>query len=476
MRNFSMLRKIKNWAIFALVFSVILGAVRLYREKPWLPALMFKQIFQKDPAEGREGPVDIIFVFADHYEPHHIAAIERWERGYRRIADRHRDADGKKPQHTFFWYWDDSRGDVTVRNLLRIARLTYEGYGEVELHLHHDNDTPLWVTREIERRIRFSQLTGAFLTAEKEPRTTYGFIHGMWALDNSRKGLFCGVNSELEILRDTGCYADFTHSSWGPMNPRMVNALYYAKDDPALPKSYDRGRPVQVGKTPWGDLLIFQGPSVLAFERGRPRYDHGDVTLRDLPTPGRIERWIRTAIHVKGRPEWIFVKVFTHGAIARDHEALLGKWAEEMYETLEKNYNDGKRYRLHYATAREAYNILKAAEAGHSGNPNDYRDFLIPPYANQKISASVPYRLISYRPERIELASSRTLEGTFHFKEGSVEEVHGFLSYLLVESPKGTEPNFQFEGKGVVRVKLRGKPEPVFVDLQRKMQKAMVKQ
>jgi hypothetical protein len=30
-------------------------------------------------------------------------------------------------------------------------------------------------------------------------------------------------------------------------------------------------------------------------------------------------------------------------------------------------------------TAREMYNIVKAAEAGHSGDPARYRDFELPP-------------------------------------------------------------------------------------------------
>ena len=46
---------------------------------------------------------------------------------------------------------------------------------------------------------------------------------------------------------------------------------------------------------------------------------------------------------------------------------------------LEQTYNDGKRYVLHYVTAREVYNIIKAAEAGMTGNPHDYRDYELPP-------------------------------------------------------------------------------------------------
>ena len=44
----------------------------------------------------------------------------------------------------------------------------------------------------------------------------------------------------------------------------------------------------------------------------------------------------------------------------------------------ESKYNYGVNYKLHYVTAREAYNIVKAAEAGKAGNPGEYRDFVIP--------------------------------------------------------------------------------------------------
>ena len=44
-----------------------------------------------------------------------------------------------------------------------------------------------------------------------------------------------------------------------------------------------------------------------------------------------------------------------------------------------KKYNK-EPYVLHYVTAREMYNIIKAAEAGKKGNPATYRDYLIPQY------------------------------------------------------------------------------------------------
>jgi hypothetical protein len=60
-------------------------------------------------------------------------------------------------------------------------------------------------------------------------------------------------------------------------------------------------------------------------------------------------------------------------------DTLLGEAAERMHAHLEQAYNDGTNHVLHYVTAREMYNIIKAAEAGKGGDPNDWRDYELPP-------------------------------------------------------------------------------------------------
>jgi hypothetical protein len=84
-------------------------------------------------------------------------------------------------------------------------------------------------------------------------------------------------------------------------------------------------------------------------------------------------------VHVEGRPDWVVVKVHTHGTQERDIDTLLGAEVDAMHEYLERRYNDGQRHVLHYVTARELYNIIKAAEAGLDGDPGRYRDHLLPP-------------------------------------------------------------------------------------------------
>lgn len=91
-----------------------------------------------------------------------------------------------------------------------------------------------------------------------------------------------------------------------------------------------------------------------------------------------IDLWIKANIHVAGKRDWIFIKTHTHGAT--DSDAVLGNEMDEICNYLETKYNDGKNFVLHYVTARELYNIIKAIEAGEPGtNPEQYKDYKIKP-------------------------------------------------------------------------------------------------
>ena len=97
----------------------------------------------------------------------------------------------------------------------------------------------------------------------------YGFVHGDWALDNSRPdGRCCGVNNELDVLRETGCYADFTMPSAPSVTQTSkINSIYYAVDDPERPKSHNRGVDVGRGARPADSLMLIQGPLLLNWRR-----------------------------------------------------------------------------------------------------------------------------------------------------------------------------------------------------------------
>jgi hypothetical protein len=344
---------------------------------------------------GRQpaGVLHVLFCKTDHFEPvaarRSTAARERarmrtWLTEYPRLAQRHWDSDGVPPQHTFFYPAEAYRPEY----LDQINELVAQGLGEIELHLHHGHDTSASLRAKIERGLDDFNRHGALLTRETPARRTYAFIHGNLALDN---GLgdprFCGVDDELTVLQETGCYADFSMPTAPEKSQaRKTNAIYYAIDDPLRAKSYDSGEDAAVGRKGQDGLLMITGPVGSNWRQRKlgifPRLDIGEITGPWPGTPDRIARWVRAGIHVKGRPEWIVVKVSCHGAEERSFDALLGGAADRMHATLEAHFRDRRGYRLHYVTARQLYNIVKAAEAGCEGDPDEYRDFIIPPYEN----------------------------------------------------------------------------------------------
>jgi hypothetical protein len=369
------------WLVAGLaVLATMLLALYIVRRKQmhlWLPDYLLGAVQRPLPVRGT---VDLFLCVCDHFEPswtapgleRERARVDEWMRRYPPLARRHLDADGNPYQHTFFFPIDEYRHE----HVERLARLRDAGLGDVEIHLHHRDDSSETLrARLLEYRRIFSEEHRLLHRNPETGDVEYAFIHGNWTLDNSNPdGSWCGVNDELQILRATGCYADFTlPSAPNPTQTRTVNRIYYAVDDPARPKSHDRGLEVEVGRPPSGDLLIIQGPLALDWRSRKfgllPRIDNAEVAANNPPTPRRADRWIRQGIHVKGRPEWLFVKLHTHGAQEQNFDVLLGEPMDTTLRYLEARYNDGMRYRLHYVTAREMYLVIKAAESGVRGNP-----------------------------------------------------------------------------------------------------------
>jgi hypothetical protein len=377
-------------AIPLLLLAALAGAVAIeVRRKHmtgWLPGWA-RQDWREpvDPTTTRH----LMFCFVDHFEPGwkkptlevERERVRRWRDEYPRLCEGHRDADGCGPVHTFFFPEEEYRPEH-IESLVELCRM---GIGEIEIHLHHDNDTDHNLRRTLSRFTRLLVDRHDALPVDPvtgQPR--WAFIHGNWALDNSRPdGRWCGVNNEITVLKEEGCYADFTFpSAPDPSQPRTVNRIYYAIDDPNKPNSHQNGSRVEAGRTQPGDLMIVQGPLGLQWHNRKfgllPRIENADIRASNPPSRERIDAWVDTAVQVAGRPEWIFVKVHTHGAQEPDMEALLGGPMKDAFDYLESKYNDGVRWKLHYVSARETYNIVKAAEAGLTGNPGEYRDFSIP--------------------------------------------------------------------------------------------------
>jgi len=356
----------------------------------WLPGYVRRGLRRRHAA-AVDGPVHVIFCFVDHWEPGWQGVPEtvqqgrvgRWTDRYPDLADAFRDADGRPPQHTWFYPCEQYRPE----HLDALADLHRRGYGETEVHWHHDGGTEreAW---DVLMTCRQRFAAHGLLAYDPHTHTThYAFVHGNWTLCNShRRGHYCGINAELVLLSASGCYADLTlPSAPNSTQTRASNRIYYAADQPGRPRSHDTGIDVRVGGSPSGDLMIVQGPLALNWRRRKggllPRIENADISRDNPPSPDRVDLWVRQGIGVVGRPDWVFVKIHTHGCVEAHTETLFGDPVRRMHQYLDRVYNDGDRYRLHYVTAREMYNLVKAAEAGHHGDPHPWRDFRLVPRA-----------------------------------------------------------------------------------------------
>ena len=330
-----------------------------------------------------DGPRHLLFAFCDHYEPlwkgaddaHGRARVAAWSDAYPRLAREFRDSDGRAPRHSFFFPGEQ----YAPHYLDALATLARDGFGEVELHLHHDGDTAPKLRADIADYLGKYAAHG-HLSRDRDGRLRYAFIHGNWCLANSRKdGRWCGVDDELPLLWDTGCYADFTFpSAPDESQPNIVNQIYWPTGDLARRRAYEGGERARVGERKSDRILLIEGPLTLARRRLGVKIENGDVHGGDPPTAERVRNWVAQGIHVEGRPEWIFVKIHTHGAPEKNAKMLLGDGFGALHRALAA-YNDGKRWRLHYVTAREMYNVACAAMDGCAGDPNTFRDYALAP-------------------------------------------------------------------------------------------------
>ncbi len=434
----------------------------LWRRRRWVLPYLISGQFLKRESTPVPDPTHVLFLIVDHFEPSYgnvypkrqLERVEQWRTRYPETIQGFRDSEGKSPQYTWFYFGEEEG------HLKNLSELCFMGLGEIELHIHHGPED--WIpyywkkwTQDgfidlIEKQKALFSKFGALITAEESPQKIFGFIHGMFALDNS----FwedCGLKGELDLLKDLGCYADFTFPAPGTTQPPLINCHYFPQGDSRQGPSYFKGEVLKRGTLNKDKVLIFQGP--LGYLRKGMHFSFEDGLLAEEQpiTPERIHFWISRGIHVPGRPDWIFVKVYTHGTNEGNLEYLLGEGLSDLYSQLQNFCEASPSYQLHYVTAREAYNIAMAAASGADGDPGRFRDYLIPPYANRYISSDQPYQLESYTPGAWSLSLIRPGKTSLQVEgEPSINLKADFLVRVRMVQNEEGELTLQMEGKDQV--------------------------
>lgn len=404
----------------------------------WLPSYLAGAAQRAAAKRRRRNQLThILFLVCDHYEPRHGATrpgqpeerVATWHREYARMQNDVRSQFGTTPLHTFFY--PPHHG---YEHLPKLAEMAHDGLGEVELHYHHHGDTAETLRANLVEAVSAYQNHGLLLQSGEQPRGGFGFVHGDWALNNSCHGKYCGVNDEVSLLQELGCWADFTMPSGNVCQTRKINSIYYGVGDPNKPKAHDSGVDARAGAARPPGMLMMQGPLAINWSAPKhPRPENASLTTNNWGRPDRVPVWLDANIHVQGRPEWLFVKLHTHGAIERDFDALFGQKAMSLHRLLNQQYNDGKQYRLHYVTARQAYNVARAAEAGLDGDPSQYLDHEIAPPATRFYALGKPHRLAHCTPKRIVISDVKE-PARLRTRVGPLRELDGPFAAIDIDT------------------------------------------
>ena len=370
---------------------------------PWLaryPIERAKSFLQQTAFEKKH----IVITIADHFEPSWSAAggllpvdeqrrrLDAYYKLARKTGEAVRDTDGTKFRHTNFFPAEQ----YDHRLLETMAQMQAEGLGEVEIHLHHGvekPDTAENLRKSLEEfRDCLAEEHKLLSRFENDAQPKYAFVHGNLALANSSGGRFCGVDSEMRILQETGCYADMTLPSAPEQSQvAMVNKIYECGLPLTERAPHRTGRSVEVfGNKP--ELpLIFTGPLVFNWTRRIkglpvPRLEDGALVHNQPMDLARFNRWLSANVTVKGKTDWVFVKLYCHGFFDYDQPASIGEDAERFFGELIENGEKTGDYQIYFASAREAFNMVAAAIDGKRGNPGAYRNYRLRAIMDEKAS------------------------------------------------------------------------------------------
>lgn len=351
---------------------------------PWLVRYPFWRAGEVLSRSNNNAPRHLIFIVANHFEPGlgetALRRLEKWCELARTTGDAIRDSDGTPFRHTNFF-----PAEQYERPLLNVlSDLQADGYGEVEIHLHHGVEHPDTAENTRLQLETFRDILAedhkCLAKAPGDAQPKYGFVHGNWALANSAGGRYCGVDSEMQILADTGCYADFTLPSvpFQSQVPR-INAIYECAHSLVEARPHRSGRNLSVGDQ-LSSPVIFNGPLVFDWTRRVrglpvPRIEDGALAQNYPLSMNRLTNWRGARIGVKERPEWIFIKLYSHGFFDWDQDLMIGEQMKRFMNEVQEHGDRSEEYKVHFASAREAFNMVAAAVDGKRGAPGEYRDY-----------------------------------------------------------------------------------------------------
>jgi len=377
-------------------------ATKLKWNLPWLvryPWVRFSSLLESTAFEKKH----VIITVANHFEPSwsesglldHNSQVKRLKQ-YRELAqtigNAVRDVDGTRFRHTNFYPAEQYHPDI----LEIMAEMQGDGLGEVEVHLHHGIERPDTAENLERQLVEFRDVLverhRCLSRTISDDQPKYAFVHGNLALANSCGGRFCGVDNEMEILERTGCYADMTLPSAPDQSQvRTINQIYECAHSLSEAVPHRDGIRLGTNRAQPQLPLIMQGPLVFNWTRTIkgipvPRVEDGALAANQGLDGSRFKRWMSANVSVAGRTDLVFIKLYCHGFFDRDQSVSIGEDARRFFGDLVEQGEKTGKYAIHFATAREAFNIAMAAAVGLTGDPHKHRDHILRPIMKETVT------------------------------------------------------------------------------------------
>ncbi len=279
-----------------------------------------------------------------------------------RITEAHVDCTGRHFRYTFACpVYDWSASDMAC-----LTEYCRAGLGEIELLLPSvcpDSDN----LRRLLTRSVSSLEQSSFVIVRSSERS-------------SERKASPDRKAELLLLRDFGCYADFSFPDpASSLQPSRINTVTSVSHQADSDNPYKDAASIKSGAVSYGDLFVIDGPMIIDWTNWcglfNPSVEFGRLSYYSPPDTTRIERWIRADVHVDGQPNWVFVKLILSDHFLAGSSSELLESLDHTLDCLERRLAEGDEYRLHYVTAREMYNIARAAEAGKTSPVARYVDY-----------------------------------------------------------------------------------------------------
>ena len=279
---------------------------------------------------------------------------------------------------------------------------------DINLHIHHERwttssvTTEPWITLLDKKKVTDEQMLITHIIDVKKAfedvgidMTSWGFVHGMWGL-NASDTRICNIENEIIILKEHGCFGDFTFPAGRPRCTPDMSGIFSVPDKIGK-KIYNTGFPLKKGRNRLQEqknfLIFYPTESYfyisidgLLINRGKTAYYYGSIldpvkytedkkNTVGVPCPEDslkiIQEWIlssmiinrtmiiKTHAHSMGNVFWEF-----NGKIENQSPLFQSNHVERM-DMLDKAI-DERHIKMHYLTARQLNDFCIQIDKGES--------------------------------------------------------------------------------------------------------------